>query len=66
MRVQTKHRDLTEDGIEAKTMAFLLWILAAILVIGGIVSIVRGSMLWGIVLIIVGLAVGPGGTSIFL
>ncbi len=47
-------------------MAFLLWILAAILVIGGIVSIVRGSMLWGIVLIIVGLAVGPGGTSIFL
>jgi hypothetical protein len=46
-------------------MAFLLWILAVILVIAGIVSLVRGGILWGIVLIIVGLAVGPGGYSIF-
>jgi hypothetical protein len=46
-------------------MAFLLWILAVILVIAGIVSLVRGQILWGIVLIIVGLAVGPGGYSIF-
>lgn len=46
-------------------MATLLWILAAVLVISGIVSLVRGQMLWGIVLIIVGLAVGPGGVSIF-
>jgi TM2 domain-containing membrane protein YozV len=43
----------------------ILWILAVILVISGIVSIVRGQMLWGIVLIIVGLLVGPGGVSIF-
>ncbi len=46
-------------------MMFLLWILAVILVVAGIVSLVRGQMLWGIVLIIVGLAVGPGGYSIF-
>jgi hypothetical protein len=46
-------------------MAFLLWILAVILVIAGIVSLIRGGILWGIVLIIVGLAVGPGGYSIF-
>lgn len=46
-------------------MAFLLWILAVILVVAGIVSLVRGSILWGVVLIIVGLAVGPGGYSIF-
>jgi hypothetical protein len=46
-------------------MAFLLWILAVILVIAGIVSLVRGQILWGIVLIIVGLLVGPGGVSIF-
>ena len=46
-------------------MAFLLWILAVILVIAGIVSLFRGSILWGIVLIIVGFAVGPGGYSIF-
>jgi hypothetical protein len=43
----------------------ILWIIAAVLVIAGIVSIVRGAILWGIVLIIVGLLVGPGGVSIF-
>ena len=47
------------------TMSFLLWILAVVLVVAGIVSIVRGQLLWGIVLIIVGLLVGPGGVSIF-
>jgi hypothetical protein len=46
-------------------MDLLLWILAVILVISGIVAIVRGQILWGIVLIIVGLLVGPGGVSIF-
>jgi hypothetical protein len=46
-------------------MATLLWILAVILVVAGIVSIVRGQLLWGVVLIIVGLLVGPGGVSIF-
>jgi hypothetical protein len=46
-------------------MVTLLWIIAVILVIAGIVSIFRGQMLWGIVLIVVGLLVGPGGVSIF-
>ena len=46
-------------------MAFLLWILAVILVVAGIVALIRGQALWGIVLIIVGLLVGPGGVSIF-
>ena len=46
-------------------MAFILWILAVILVISGIVALIRGEALWGIVLIIVGLLVGPGGVSIF-
>ncbi|WP_017936829.1 GPGG-motif small membrane protein [Nocardioides sp. Iso805N] len=46
-------------------MAFLLWILAVILVVSGIVSIFRGALLWGIVLIVVGLLVGPGGVSLF-
>jgi uncharacterized membrane protein YdbT with pleckstrin-like domain len=49
----------------SNVMMFLLWILAVILVVAGIVSLIRGQMLWGIVLIIVGLAVGPGGYSIF-
>jgi hypothetical protein len=47
-------------------VAFVLWILAVILVVAGIVAIVRGQMLWGIVLIIVGLLVGPGGVSLFV
>ncbi|MCU1669868.1 MAG: uncharacterized protein JWP40_2795 [Blastococcus sp.] len=46
-------------------MATLLWIIAVVLVIAGIVSIFRGQMLWGIVLIVVGLLVGPGGVSVF-
>jgi hypothetical protein len=46
-------------------VAVLLWIIAVVLVIAGIVAIIRGSILWGIVLIVVGLLVGPGGVSIF-
>lgn len=46
-------------------MAFVLWILAVILVISGIVALTRKQYLWGLVLIIVGFAVGPGGVSIF-
>jgi hypothetical protein len=46
-------------------MDFLLWILAVILVVAGIVALFRRQLLWGIVLIIVGLLVGPGGVSIF-
>ncbi|GAA1301368.1 GPGG-motif small membrane protein [Pseudonocardia xinjiangensis] len=46
-------------------MATLLWIIAVVLVIAGILAIVRRQLIWGIVLIIVGLLVGPGGVSIF-
>jgi hypothetical protein len=46
-------------------MATLLWIIAAVLVVLGIFRIVRGDLLWGIVLIVVGLLIGPGGVSIF-
>jgi len=46
-------------------MATLLWILAVVLVVAGIVALLRAEILWGIVLIIVGLLVGPGGVSIF-
>ena len=43
----------------------ILWVIAAVLVIAGIVTLIRGSVLLGIVLIVVGLLVGPGGVSIF-
>ena len=46
-------------------LSTILWIIAVILVIAGIVTLIRGSVLAGIVLIIVGLLIGPGGVSIF-
>jgi len=46
-------------------MAFLLWLIAVVLVIWGIVTLVRGEVAMGIGLIIVGLLVGPGGVSVF-
>jgi hypothetical protein len=51
--------------MEAMAMSTLLWIIAVILVIAGIFAIFRGQLLWGIVLIVVGLLVGPGGVSVF-
>jgi len=43
----------------------ILLIIAAVLVIAGIVSLLRGAVLVGIALIVLGLLVGPGGVSIF-
>lgn len=46
-------------------MVSILWLIAVILVIYGIVTLVRGDMAMGLALIIIGLLVGPGGVSIF-
>ncbi len=46
-------------------MATLLWIIAVALVVFGIVRLVQGAVVLGIVLIVVGLLVGPGGVSVF-
>lgn len=43
----------------------LLWIIAVILVIAGILALFRRQIIWGVVLIILGFLVGPGGVSIF-
>jgi hypothetical protein len=43
----------------------ILWIIAAVLVIAGIFAIIRAQVIWGIVLIVLGLLVGPGGVSLF-
>jgi hypothetical protein len=55
------HSESWKEGL----MDTILWIIAVILVVSGIVTIIRGGLLWGIVLIVVGLLVGPGGVSIF-
>ena len=46
-------------------MTLLLWILAVLIGIWGVVTIVRGQLLVGIVLIVVAFLVGPGGVSVF-
>ena len=43
----------------------ILWVIAAILVIAGVVTLIRGSVIAGVVLIVLGLLVGPGGVSFF-
>jgi hypothetical protein len=45
--------------------ATVLWIIAAILVIVGIVQLIQGQIILGIVLLIAACLVGPGGYSIF-
>lgn len=42
----------------------LLFILAVIIAIWGVVTLVRGQVLMGIVLIVVACLVGPGGVSV--
>jgi hypothetical protein len=56
--------DGCHDRLEADVDANILWIIAVVLVIAGIVTIFRGRMLAGVLLIVVGLLVGPGGVSI--
>jgi hypothetical protein len=56
----TRTRDETEED-----MTFILWLIAVILVVLGIAAILRREVIWGVVLIVVGLLVGPGGVSIF-
>jgi hypothetical protein len=56
---------LAQGGGNEGTTDLILWIIAAVLVIAGIVTLVRGGVVLGIILIIAGLLVGPGGVSLF-
>jgi hypothetical protein len=46
------------------TVNFLLWIAAIILAVLGILSLLSGSILWGVLLLILAALVGPGGYTI--
>jgi drug/metabolite transporter (DMT)-like permease len=43
----------------------VLWVVAVIIAIVGVVQLVQGQMLLGIVLLVVACLVGPGGYSVF-
>jgi hypothetical protein len=47
-------------------MAFILWLLAVILIIVGVWKLIERDFLLGIVLIVVGLLIGPGGVSLLM
>jgi hypothetical protein len=43
----------------------ILWIIAVIVGIIGVVRILQRDILWGVVLIVLALLIGPGGVSLF-
>ena len=45
--------------------ATVLWVIAVIIAIIGVIQLLQGQILLGIVLLVVAAAVGPGGWSIF-
>ena len=47
-------------------MVFFLWLIAVVLVVSGVVAAVRGAVAYGIVLVVLGLLIGPGGVSVFV
>ena len=46
-------------------MGFVLWLIAVVLVIAGVVQLFQGEIILGALLVVLGLAVGPGGWSLF-
>jgi hypothetical protein len=51
--------------ISEVNVSFLLWLAAVALVVVGIIFLFRDRVLLGIILIVLGFLVGPGGYSIF-
>jgi hypothetical protein len=46
-------------------MNLILWLLAVVIAIVGIVQLLQGQIILGVVLLVVACLVGPGGYSIF-
>jgi hypothetical protein len=46
-------------------MGFVLWLIAVIIGIVGIVQLLQGQIILGIILLVVAFLVGPGGYSVF-
>ena len=53
------------NGYGSAMNATVLWIIAVILAIVGIVQLLQGQIIFGIIVLIAAAAVGPGGWSIF-
>ena len=49
-----------DQGMNAR----LLWIIAVVIAVIGVVQLLQGQIIWGILLLVVAAAVGPGGWSV--
>jgi hypothetical protein len=49
-----------DHGMNAR----LLWIIAVVIAVIGVVQLLQGQIIWGILLLVVAAAVGPGGWSV--
>ena len=45
--------------------AAVLWVIAVVLAVIGIVELLQGQVIFGIILLVAAAAVGPGGWSVF-
>ena len=46
-------------------MGSVLWLIAVVVAIIGVIQLFQGQIIFGIVLLVVAAAIGPGGFSIF-
>ncbi len=46
-------------------MGFVLWIVAVVLAVIGVIQLLQGQIILGIILLVAAAAVGPGSFSIF-
>lgn len=46
-------------------MNLVLWLIAVVLVVWGVLTLIGGGIILGLLLIVVGLLIGPGGVSLF-
>jgi hypothetical protein len=55
----------TDPDSRGHQVNFLIWILAVIIAVVGIVQLLQGQIIFGILLLILACVIGPGGYSIF-
>ena len=53
-----------EPGYSEAMNARVLWILAVIIAVVGVIQLLQGQIIFGIILLVVAAAVGPGGWSV--
>lgn len=60
-------RDASISDVEGrgKMSANLLWLIAVVVAIIGVIVLISGSVLWGIILLVLAALIGPGGYSFF-